>query len=153
MAKAKTLTINNNTIEFFDTESIINLIYPIGSIYLSTTNTNPLELFGFGEWERIKDTFLLASGDIYTNGDTGGESEHILTINEMPNHTHQLKTDIESPDYNITWPEYFEYNEGWIQGPAEETESPPTHTTYTGGGQAHNNMPPYLTVSIWKRIS
>lgn len=49
MAKAKTLTINNNAIEFFDTESIINLIYPIGSIYLSTTDTNPLELFGFGE--------------------------------------------------------------------------------------------------------
>lgn len=88
-----------------------------------------------------------------SSGGSGGEAEHILTINEMPNHTHQLKTDIESPDYNITWPEYFEYNEGWVQGPAEETESPPTHTTYTGGGQAHNNMPPYLTVSIWKRIS
>lgn len=100
-------------------------------------------------YKRIK----IGNGTDNVNGDTGGESEHILTINEMPNHTHQLKTDIESPDYNITWPEYFEYNEGWIQGPAEETKSPPTHTTYTGGGQAHNNMPPYLTVSIWKRIS
>lgn len=131
---------------------VINLIYPIGSIYLSTVDTNPLELFGIGEWERIKDTFLLASGDIYENGTTGGESEHILTINEMPNHAHKLKTDIESPNYNTTWPNYWEYNEGWIQGPNSETEAPPTSTTSTGGGQPHNNMPPYLVVYMWKRI-
>lgn len=131
---------------------LFNLIYPIGAIYLSATEVSPSTLFG-GTWEQIKDTFLLAAGDIYNNEETGGEATHTLTIAEMPSHSHKLKTDIDSADYNETWPEYYEYNEGWIQGPNSTTETPPTHTTSTGEGEAHNNMPPYLTVYMWKRTA
>jgi len=131
--------------------SILQQVYPVGSIYISTLNTSPSTLFGFGTWEQIKDTFLLAAGDTYSAGSTGGEAEHTLTIDEMPSHTHRFKTDINSPDFNISWPEWTEYVEGWKQV-GNETESPASQVTYNGGGQPHNNMPPYLTVYMWKRI-
>ena len=62
-------------------------IYPIGSIYMSVNNVNPSTVFG-GTWEQIKDKFLLACGDTYNNGATGGEATHTLTSNEMPSHNH-----------------------------------------------------------------
>ena len=61
--------------------------HPIGSLYWSKYDTDPSELFG-GTWEQIKDTFVLAAGDTYEAGTTGGEATHTLTINEMPSHTH-----------------------------------------------------------------
>jgi len=131
--------------------SMIESIYPIGSIYMSISNVEPSILFG-GEWEQIKDVFLLTAGDTYSAGLTGGEAEHLLTIDEMPKHSHQLKTDINSPDYNVTWPQWTEYTTGWTQQ-AEETESPASQVTYNGGDKSHNNMPPYLTVYAWKRIA
>ena len=129
--------------------NLVDTIYPIGSIYMSVNNVSPSILFD-GTWEQIKDTFLLSAGDDYAAGQTGGEAEHILTVNEMPSHNHRLKTDINNPTYNVTWSEWFEYTDGWTQE-AGETESPATHTTSTGGDMPHNNMPPYLTVYMWKR--
>lgn len=129
--------------------NLVDIIYPIGSIYMSVNNVSPSILFG-GTWEQIKDTFLLSAGDDYAAGQTGGEAEHILTVNEMPSHTHQMKTDLDVDDYNITWPAWTEWTSGWTQYPFEQTNSP-THVTSTGGDMAHNNMPPYLTVYMWKR--
>lgn len=116
--------------------------YPVGSIYMSVNETDPQTLFG-GTWEQIKDTFLLGAGDKYEVGTTGGEAEHTLTIEEMPSHTHK------------------QFNRNWYVTP----QNAPTNTagnadgemealtSATGGGQAHNNMPPYLTVYMWKRIA
>lgn len=121
-----------------------NQIYPIGSIYMSINSTNPGTLFG-GTWERIKDTFLLASGDTYANGTTGGEATHTLTVNEMPSHNHSFKgnANVQVHDGSGTtkWPVF--YN-------ASSTQA---YLNNTGGGQAHNNMPPYLAVYVWKRVS
>lgn len=64
-------------------------VYPVGSIYISVTDTSPASLFG-GTWEQLKDKFLLAAGDTYTAGSTGGEAVHTLTANEMPVHSHGL---------------------------------------------------------------
>lgn len=64
-------------------KDIINIVYPVGSIYMSVNDTDPSLLF-HGTWERIKDRFLLASGDTYSAGSTGGEATHTLNINEMP---------------------------------------------------------------------
>lgn len=123
-SKLYTLSEDGESLDVFPNFS---LIYPIGSIYLSAISTNPQILFGFGE------------------------AEHILTVNEMPKHTHRFKTDINSPDYNVTWPEWTEYTTGWAQE-SNETESPASQVTYNGGDQPHNNMPPYLTVYMWKRV-
>ena len=65
----------------------IDLIYPIGAIYMSTNNVNPRVLFG-GTWEQIKDRFLLSAGDSYKVGATGGEATHTLSTAEMPTHNH-----------------------------------------------------------------
>lgn len=131
---------------------LLEAIFPVGAIYTSTTEDNPETLYGFGTWEQIKDVFLLAAGETYELGATGGAATHTLTLEEMPSHNHRLKTDINNEPYNITWPEWFEYTDGWTQE-AGETQAPATHTTKTGGGQAHNNMPPYLAVYVWKRTA
>lgn len=122
---------------------LLDLTHPIGSLYWSTVSTEPGTLFG-GTWERIKDVFLLAAGDTYTAGNTGGEATHTLTVNEMPTHTHPF---ISSKLYSQT-------ANGW-NAPTWGSESRTTSATSgsTGGGAAHNNMPPYLTVYVWKRTA
>ena len=66
-------------------------MYPIGSIYRSVKSTDPSELFG-GTWQMLKDVFLMAAGDKYAAGSTGGEAEHVLTVEEMPAHSHGLES-------------------------------------------------------------
>jgi len=61
---------------------IVDLIYPVGSIYMSVNSTSPATLFG-GTWERIQDRFLLAAGSSYSAGGTGGSADATL-----PSHTH-----------------------------------------------------------------
>lgn len=115
--------------------------YPVGSIYLSMNNTNPESLFG-GTWEQLKDRFLLASGDTYEAGTTGGEAEHTLTVEEMPSHNHYIS------GYSNNFGTNHYYN--LVSG---SNNYGSTSTGSTGGGKAHNNMPPYLVVNMWKRIS
>lgn len=117
-------------------------VYPVGAIYISTADTNPSTLFGFGTWERIKDVFLLAAGDTYPAASSGGEATVTLTVNEMPKHTHGLKMSKGAGNY---------YSPPWGDGIEEAT---PTRVVQSaGGGQAHNNMPPYLAVYMWHRIA
>lgn len=115
-------------------------IYPVGSIYMSVNSTSPASLFG-GTWTQLKDRFLLGTGDIYPNGGTGGESTHTLSIDEMPSHRHQFdKTS------------YTNFG-GGSTGAARDTGTNQAFTSYVGGGQPHNNMPPYLVVYMWKRTA
>ena len=66
-------------------------VHPIGSLYWSSSSTSPASLFG-GTWTQIKDKFILAAGDTYAAGATGGEVTHLLTVAEMPSHDHGGKT-------------------------------------------------------------
>lgn len=125
--------------------------HPVGSYYWSSDATSPEDLFG-GEWEAVKDKFILAAGDSYTAGQTGGEAEHILTVDEMPGHSHnvvsssdslrlvlnQIGTGVGSYAYADRLGNGY-YN-AWI-------------TDVRGGDQAHNNMPPYEVAYCWKRIN
>lgn len=127
-------------------EAIVNVIYPIGSLYLSVNETSPETLFG-GKWEQIQDRFLLASGSREL-GSIGGEEEHTLTINEMPAHVHDLdvvtnETTVSAPMDGAT-----DIDLGIVSFDTGEVVS----VTEVGGGKPHNNMPPYLVVNIWKRI-
>ena len=151
LSAAQGVALNSLISSKLDISELLDMVYPIGSIYMSVNSINPAMFIG-GTWEQIKDTFLLSCGDTYTAGETGGEAEHTLTVDEMPSHNHKLKTDIDNETWNVTWPEWFEYTDGWTQQ-AGETEAPATHTTSTGGGTAHNNMPPYLAVYMWKRTA
>ncbi|MCX4364189.1 MAG: hypothetical protein OSJ70_00250 [Bacilli bacterium] len=152
-------------------------VYPIGSIYMSVSATNPSTLFG-GAWEQLKDRFLLASGTTYKAGATGGAATHTLTANEMPTHTHvqnahfhKVTSRMNNVDGNNLGSE-FGINRGNVvaggihyclstQGASNDLPNnarvgalPVTAiNNNTGGSKAHNNMPPYLTVYMWKRIA
>lgn len=62
-------------------------LYPVGSIYMSVNNVNPHDIFG-GTWVQIKDKFILAAGDTYANGSTGGSATNTLSVANLPSHTH-----------------------------------------------------------------
>ena len=83
-----TTTFTQQGVEVAKTE-IVDMIYPVGSIYMSVNNVSPSTLFG-GTWVQIQDKFLLASGQNYTNGNTGGSDTHRLNANELPAHTHVI---------------------------------------------------------------
>lgn len=125
-------------------QNYLNYMYPVGSVYISVGETSPAVLFG-GTWEKIEGQFLLSSSSTHELGSTGGEETHTLTINEIPNHTHKFGI------YG------YELAEGSVSG-AGVTDNPSHIQGYLnpeaiGGGQAHNNMPPYLTVNVWKRTA
>lgn len=71
--------------------ALLNMIYPVGSIYMSVNSTSPASFLG-GTWQRIQDRFLLAAGSTYTAGATGGSSSRTLTVDNMPAHTHSRGT-------------------------------------------------------------
>lgn len=131
-----------NTIVGNGLSAILSKIYPIGSIYMSIESASPASFLG-GTWEKIKDKFLLSSGDTYTNGDTGGEATHTLTVEEMPSHSHTTvefttpSGQMNASSGTVAW---------WTGGIGSGTGT-------TGGSQPHNNMPPYLVVYMWKRIA
>lgn len=116
--------------------------FPIGYIYLSTSNVNPGQFFG-GTWEPIKDRFLLLAGNTYKGGQTGGEATHKLTINEMPSHTHKYKL-----AYGATDPA-----RGFAYGNTPSGTFSGDFIQNTGENQPHNNMPPYIVVYGWVKVS
>ena len=133
-----------------ENNEVLTKIYPVGSIYMSVNNTDPSTLFG-GTWEQLKDRFLLGAGSTYSNGATGGSATHKLTVNEMPSHKH---TGIEYDNGNsvsLSESGNTGYNISWSKT-GNSTRSD-LQTNSTGGSKAHNNMPPYLVVYMWKRTA
>lgn len=124
-------------------KEIFNMVYPVGAIYISVSETNPSTLFG-GTWERIQDRFLLAAGSSYAAGSTGGEANHTLTVDEMPRHSH-LFTMLTSSTALGSF--------GYPASANATGEGIDKATHNTGGSQPHNNMPPYLAVYVWKRTA
>lgn len=115
-------------------------IFPVGFIVQLTTDVDPAEYFG-GKWQRIKGRFLLAADEeTYPAGATGGEAEHTLTVEEMPSHEH-------TTDGKFTF-----YGSGSSRATLLTWEKGTARVQPTGGGQPHNNMPPYRSVYIWERI-
>ena len=120
-----------------------DIIYPIGSIYISVNSVSPEILFG-GTWEQLKDRFLLGAGDTYAVETTGGEATHTLTVDEMPSHSHNF--------YTVT--KALSAGENFSRLTVSTTgQSTSDIIANTGGGVAHNNMPPYLAVYMWKRVA
>lgn len=125
---------------------MLDVFYPIGSVYTSSQPTDPGTLFG-GTWVRIKDTFILAAGDTYAAGATGGEVTHTLTGEEMPAHSHSFTYPVSC---NPTSENQVNYNWGTETVRFQSTS---TGTKNAGGGSAHNNMPPYITLYMWERTA
>ena len=140
----------------------VDLIYPVGSIYMSVNETNPEVLFG-GTWKKIRNRFLLCSSSSYPAGSTGGEATHTLTVSEMPSHNGHLSAGIAGGvpmgkgNYEgylnkdvVTTPYPGGGYRGWNVHAGNEMHPA---SEAVGGGQPHNNMPPYLAVYSWKRTA
>lgn len=120
-----------------------NLMYPLGSYYWSNDPTPPSNFFG-GDWIQIKNRFLFAAGDsdpYKTAGSLGGEEKHKLLVSEMPSHIHSI-TDGDA---------YYYKRDLQATGDHIHVMSGNRNTTASGGGAAHNNMPPYLVAYCWRR--
>lgn len=129
-------------------------VFPIGYIYMTVNGSfNPNTVFG-GTWVRIKDRFLLASGDVYSNNATGGSSVHTLTVNELPSHKHYVGNSEGGKFWYLGKPGgVSQDNSQGVSFSGTVGRNTTFETSETGGGQPHNNMPPYLVVMVWKRTA
>ena len=171
--KDKTLEIADSWELEVHGKKLIDYIYPIGSIYLSVNSTSPATLFG-GSWTQLKDRFLLGAGSTYSSGATGGAATHKLSVVEMPSHAHdtpffnnmtnngEMKSDfIGVFGKGVTASQALKdtgqtstMEMWWInQTNTAEGNEWAYLTSAKGSGSAHNNMPPYLVVYMWKRTA
>lgn len=148
---------NAQTLEGSTVSDILQLVYPVGSIYINATNsTNPETLLGFGTWAafgagRVPVGFNSGDSDFNSAEKTGGAKTHALTQAEMPAHTHTL---------SFPTSQYVgDVGSGGNQtssGPGSVWQSNrnfPSATGSRGSGDAHNNLQPYITVHMWKRTA
>lgn len=149
---------------------IIDLIYPVGSPYISFNSTDPSTLFG-GTWEQIKDRFLLAAGDTYAAGAEGGSADAVAVSHTHTQASHNHGTG--STDYtkfpvaksaaNIyndnadlmsgsgrSYP-YANKESAWSSRTATASVTPKINSAGVDG--TGKNMPPYLTVYMWRRTA
>ena len=129
--------------------------------WASPDPTSPAALFG-GTWEQIKDRFILAAGDTYAAGSTGGEANHVLTENELPylrgtigahaGANNSLASMWHGADgvfkNSVRWPGYVKPQAAAFTDAA----SVKIILFEVGNNQPHNNMPPYLTLYMWRRV-
>lgn len=127
-----------------DLKNYLDKAFPVGFIFQSADkNFDPNQKFK-GVWQKIENKFLFAADDAITQGTTGGEAEHTLTINEMPAHAHYMGF-INTVSYGKT--SATNYNKPLAYGAAANATM-----SSQGGGKAHNNMPPYCVVAMWERV-
>lgn len=123
-----------------DVSAVKTKFFPVGYIYITTSSASPAGIFG-GTWERIKDKFLLAAGDTYTAGSTGGSADAVVV-----EHRHlQTVSPASGSDTGVaTWQATTLYNGG---------NKTTAYTSYEGVNGAGKNLPPYLVVFVWKRTA
>ena len=160
---------NADKLDGYHASDLLSKIYPVGSIYMSMSATNPATLFGVGTWKRISQGRMLLGADdsTYKAGATGGEATHTLSVNEIPAHSHGISN---SGDHTHNFYGSDGNNGQFTEGDGLDTEANKQYThneryttssagahTHTisnaGGGAAHNNMPPYLVCYIWQRTA
>lgn len=145
----------------FNQTTVLQAVYPVGCIYAETTGVNPATTFGFGTWVQTgRGQVLVGQGtsdQAFAAGATGGESNHVLSSNEMPSHTH-----------TVTDPGHVHVidkastaggdGSGLAFSSTSVSNSTGVHNTTTGvtnqntgGGASHNNLQPYLVVYYWQR--
>ncbi|WP_332058114.1 DUF859 family phage minor structural protein [Streptococcus canis] len=149
------LYVNNTEVKpSFDKTEILNMVYPVGAIYMSASSANPSTFIG-GTWQRYaqgRTIVGVSENETEFNyaGKTGGEKSHRLTKEEMPRHDHNVSNDNNAlllaasstkayatagaGSGSNSWP--------WQKGVQSE-----------GGDQPHNNLQPYITVYMWRRTA
>ena len=163
-------------------DELLDLVYPVGSIYLSVSDSSPASLFG-GSWTQIRGRFLVGTGANEANttdwwgpcaagaincqaGEMGGEHKHQLTASESPRFTGQLYSGAGNDGASAGGYGPFRSGSGVFSvsgvkqyGQPQTSAVFPSGSAYKnanidfGGNGFHNNMPPYLAVYMWKRTA
>ena len=148
-------------------DALLDLIYPIGSIYMSVRDTNPADFLG-GTWERWGQGCVpvgvdASDTDFNAPGKTGGEKNHTLTKDEMPVHAHTayirfrgLYVDrLDSTTPTDTGGTYVGGGKATDPGDSSFLDfgSYINNTETAGKGKPHNNLQPYITCYMWKRTA
>ncbi len=168
---AEGLQIGGKTLAAVITEVVTPLlmnvdnVYPVGSVYLTLSGTNPATLWPGTTWEKLEGRFLLGSSGTETAaGDTGGAANVTLSVSNMPAHSHTGTTNTDGY-HGHSFPGR---SSNGSYGPSAESfaSSDDARTLYTdaggyhthsfttntaGGGQPFDIMPPYMAVNMWKR--
>lgn len=150
IAKESAKVVNSAIMSFLDKA------YPVGSIYISATNTSPSTLFG-GVWDKIQDRFLISESNSIPAGETGGNKTHTLSVYEMPEHSHYVDDVV----YGFSgWTETsqesvlkHEYNSSHTTREVNNSSTIGKWSHSNGSGQSFDIMPPYLAVYMWQRVS
>ena len=140
-------------------EEIVNVRYAVGDVHISETDEDPENKFGYGEWQLISKGHCLVGVDVapeddpdyevdqdfQSPGQTGGEKEHQLTVEELPAHSHEIR------QFN----EKIEKGDNYHRNRATSDSSVTRYMTSeeTGEDEPHNNLQPYYCVYIWKRTA
>lgn len=128
----------------------VSACWPVGAVFVSVVSTNPATLLGFGTWSAFAAGRMLVGhnagdADFDTAEETGGAKTHTLSVQEMPTHSHAIPvgaTDDTAAPFDRA-------DAGTNASGANATSL----TSAVGGGSAHNNMPPYIVVFMWKRTA
>ena len=127
--------------------------YPVGSIYMNATNaTNPGTLLGFGTWAAFGEGRVLigidsSDTDFDTAEETGGSKTHTLTEAQLPSHRHQVgSNDSGTGTGGAAGNMELVRDAGTGNGPA-------VNSSFTGSGDAHTIVQPYIIVYMWKRTA
>lgn len=128
------------------TKQLFLLMHRVGDIIFSTSDENPSTIYG-GTWVawgkgQVPVGVDASDSDFNTVEKTGGEKEHTLTVDEMPSHKHDF-----GQQFATTSSLSGEYGYYMIAGTQTDV------IKNTGGNQPHNNLQPYITCYMWKRIA
>ena len=141
-----TTSISSLSSNKLNTSDLLDKIYPVGSIYMSTKNVSPASFLG-GKWNPLQDRFLIGAGSSYSVNAKSGATTVTLTTSQIPSHTHAVHEQL------VGWVS----SGGWLGMGSSSNFKTGLNTTYsvgaTGGGSAHNNMPPYHAVYMWERVT
>lgn len=123
--------------------------YPVGAVYISANSTSPASLFG-GTWEQLQDRFLLGAGSTYSAGSMGGEANVTLSKTQVPYEANLYyyydgTGSVIPSDHCYLKENTWAYSNGNVNGFTNKFGP-------TSNADAHNNMPPYLAVYIWRRV-
>lgn len=134
--------------------AVVERDHPVGSLYISGNATSPAELYG-GTWERIEGEFIMGASDTYPAGSTGGEAKHTLTEDELPRIRDRLNgfavynANAVGTSGVITLSE----EDGQSNVRLGDGTKYATLIMSLGDSQPHNNMPPYYSAYIWRRVA
>jgi hypothetical protein len=139
-------------------EEVYELVYPVGSYYLSMSDTFDPNVSFVGTW--VQDTpglMTMNASDSTRLGATGGEKTHKLTTSEVPGHTHSAsgityQTSKNGSFGNTTQTSYWNNTRG-NQLKYERIYDGTLTSSSTGSGTAHNNLQPYIVCVRWHRIA